>query len=63
MKRATGGNMLDADTQRFIAEVAMEDEELADDYANHAFYCHFHYSGVCSDPEGKCSTMQSELEE
>ena len=44
-----------------LLDAALEelgDEELMDDYANHAFYCGLHVTGLCTNPQGQCTAMQ-----
>jgi hypothetical protein len=45
---------LPLETQLYIIDL-IDDEEEADNYAKHAFYCGFHIVGLCTDPEGECS--------
>jgi len=51
--------MLDQDTQDFIAELAADDPEIADDYANHIFYCGIHIVGVCTKRD-ECAAKRGE---
>lgn len=48
---------LSKEIQDFIIET-IDDEELADDYAKHDFYCGFHIVGLCTDPKGECTNRK-----
>ena len=50
--------MLDKNTQDFIIDT-IDDEELADDYANHIFYCGWHIVGLCTKRE-ECAKHRGE---
>ncbi len=52
--------MLNQQTQDFLTELAADDPEIADDYANHDFYCGYHINYFCTNPFGKCDLKQGE---